>query len=164
MATVTTLPESASREDLWESVYLEYFDALVAVCERKFRIPTMDAEVLVQEVLMSYAMSVGEIGDARAWLIGAACNASRKYWRSQGRLETLPEDYQEMPCPVSADVLDNRVAVREALDQASGKYGEALRLHYLEGCTIEEIAQVLGTTPGYAKKLVRIGLQRAHGG
>jgi RNA polymerase sigma factor (sigma-70 family) len=145
----------------WEADYGKHFPLLVGIAMKKFRVPPEDAELLAQDVFLSYLQSTATIEDLRRWLIGAICNSSRKYWLNRGRREDLSEDYSNESAPTSAvDEMHNRVAARQALSQVGGKYREAIYLRYLEGCTIPEIAARLRTTPGYAEKLVRVGLER----
>ena len=102
-----------------EALYLEHRNLLLYVACRKFRIPDSDAENLIQEVFLSFLQTGTKIENVRAWLVAAMCNASRHYWRAQGRIESLPDDFKEHCDPGSQGLADQfamRMTVRQALD------------------------------------------------
>ena len=59
------------------------------------------------------------------------------------------------------DTLPDKLAAREAFACLTSRCQLALRLHYLDGYSIPEIAAQLHITPGYAKKLVARCLRQA---
>lgn len=66
--------------------------------------------------------------------------------------------------PASTRILDSlpdQLAAREALERLSPRYREILRLRYFEGCSINELAALLGVKPKYAQKLVMKCLRSA---
>jgi RNA polymerase sigma factor (sigma-70 family) len=146
-----------------ESLYIQYRTLLMSVACRKFRVPESDAESLLQEVFLSFLQTGTRIDNVRAWLVAAICNASRHYWRSQGRSESLPEDYLEFSDPVS-DALPEKRAMEITMQQALGylqpRCRETLRLHYFEGRSASEVARELETTTRYAEKLIHNCLKR----
>lgn len=146
-----------------ETLYLQYRTLLMSVACRKFRVPESDAESLLQEVFLSFLQTGTRIDNVRAWLVAAICNASRHYWRSQGRSESLPEDYLEFSDPVS-DALPEKRAMEITMQQALGylqpRCRETLRLHYFEGRSASEVARELETTTRYAEKLIHNCLKR----
>jgi RNA polymerase sigma factor (sigma-70 family) len=153
-------------EDLFVKLYEENIDVLIAVAVRKFQVPSVDAEALAHDVLLSYLKRKDEIRELHKWLIGAICNASRYYWRQHGRnIEQLdPEREAVRPDPASANILETlpaRIAAGEALAGLSPRYQHILRLRYYEGYSISEIAEHLGVTAKYTQKLVAKCLRRA---
>src|SRR5215208_2421248 len=82
-----------------EGLYVQYRTLLLSVACRKFRVPEADAEGLLQEVFVSFLQTGARIENIRAWLVAAICNASRHYWRTQGRAEQLPDDFVEHSDP-----------------------------------------------------------------
>lgn len=62
---------------------------LATFVARKFRIPESDARLIAREVLLSYSQSTVEPARAKAWIVSAACNASRQYWRSRPKDEDV---------------------------------------------------------------------------
>ena len=148
-----------------EDVYRLHYDLLLHISMKKFGVPSHDAESLIQEVFLSYIGSASEVHNARSWLIGAVCNASRYYWRSHTRNEALPEDYESHGDPHSHGI-DDRVAtqitMRETISRLHEKCQKTLRLRYWDGCSAAEVAQAFDTTNRYAEKLIHKCLKRAH--
>ena len=146
-----------------EALYVQYRTLLLAVACRKFRVPDADAEALLQEVFLSFLQNGSRIDNIKSWLIAAVCNASRHYWRSQGRSEQLPEDYLEHSDPLSHSLVEKRateLTVQKALGYLQPRCRETLRLHYFEGRSASEVATELETTTRYAEKLIHNCLKR----
>src|SRR4029078_8115840 len=93
----------------------------------------------------------------------AMCNASRHYWRAQGRTEPLPEDVGER-CDPSAKCVAARVAQEmprhEGLDYLQRRCRQTLYLHYFEGRSAGDVAREMATTNRYAEKLIHNCLKR----
>jgi RNA polymerase sigma-70 factor (ECF subfamily) len=117
----------------------------------------------LQEVFVSFLQTGTKIENVRAWLVAAICNASRHYWRTQGRAEQLPEDFVEQSDPGS-QALPERFAlemtVRQALQYLQPRCRETLWLHYFEGRSAADVARELETTTRYAEKLIHNCLKR----
>jgi RNA polymerase sigma-70 factor (ECF subfamily) len=159
-------PPSDFDEDDFAQLYTKNIDTLIAVAVRKFQVPAVDAEALAHEVFLSYLKRKDEIRELHKWLVGAICNASRYYWRQHGRnIEQLdPESAAIRPDPASTnnpETLLAHIAAGEALAGLSPRYQHILRLRYIEGYSINEIAEYLGVTAKYAQKLVTKCLRRA---
>jgi RNA polymerase sigma-70 factor, ECF subfamily len=152
------------------AIYEEHYDLLVGIAVGRFSVPRADAETLAHEVFLDFLMRGSEILDRRAWLIGAIYNASKDYLRRAQRTEPLPEAGMERADPRYARAVDawpDQLAARQAFGFLTPRCQVALRLRYLEGYTIPEIAVILGTTNRYATKLVGRCLdqaQRRYGG
>jgi len=162
-AAPTNPPPPSAAADNVEALYIEHRNLLLYVACRKFRIPDSDAENLIQEVFLSFLQTGTKIDNIRAWLVAAMCNASRHYWRAQGRLESLPEDFSDHSDPVShglADQFAMRMTVRQALDYLQPRCRETLWLHYFEGRSAGDVARELETTNRYAEKLIHNCLKR----
>lgn len=148
-----------------EDVYRDHFDLLHYIACRKFKIPEGDTDNLIQEVFLAYLSSVNEVRETRSFLVGAICNASRRYWIVRGRSEPLPEDILEQGDPGShglAETFAMRLTIRQTLNRLHEKCRETLRLRYFEGCSAAEVAKELDTTHRYAEKLIHNCLKRAH--
>lgn len=146
-----------------ETLYVEYRTLLLSVACRKFRVPGADAEALLQEVFLSFLETGSRIENVKAWLVAAVCNACRHYWRSQGRSESLPDDYLEQSDPGSHALLEKRateLTVQKALGYLQPRCRETLQLHYFEGRSASEVARELDTTTRYAEKLIHNCLKR----
>jgi RNA polymerase sigma factor (sigma-70 family) len=146
-----------------EKLYLEHRNLLMYVACRKFRVPDTDAENLIQDVFLSFLQTGTRIENIRAWLVAAMCNASRHYWRSSGRTESLPEDFSDRCDPGSQGLAEQymtKMTVRQALDYLQPRCRETLWLHYFEGRSAGDVARELETTNRYAEKLIHNCLKR----
>src|SRR3954453_14752192 len=146
-----------------ETLYHEHRTLLLFIACRKFRIPDCDSENLIQDVFLSYLQTGTTIENVRAWLVAAMCNASRHYWRAQGRTESLPDDFTDRLDPSSqglADMFALQMTIHQALGYLAQKCRDTLDLHYFKGMSAVEVAVVLDTTPRYAEKLIHNCLQR----
>ena len=155
-------PPSTAADDV-ESLYVRHRTLLLYVACRKFRVPDTDAENLIQEVFLSFLQTGTKIENIRAWLVAAMCNASRHYWRSQGRTESLPDNIDDHSDPGTHGIADQfamRMTVRQALDYLQPKCRETLWLHYFEGRSASDVARELETTNRYAEKLIHNCLKR----
>ena len=163
VAVQPAVESKRSRADDVEVLYTQYRTLLLSVACRKFRVPETDAESLLQEVFVSFLQTGTKIENVRAWLVAAICNASRHYWRTQGRAEQLPEDFVEQSDPGS-HALPERFAmemtVRQALQYLQPRCKETLWLHYFEGRSAADVARELETTTRYAEKLIHNCLKR----
>ena len=165
--TAASEPALPRRDDQsFEELYSEHFDFLVAVAMRKFRVPESDAEALAHEVFLSYLRRREDVQNVHAWILGAICNASRYYWRQNGKMvEPLDDDQAfERPDPNTTRILDSlpdQIAARQALEGLSMRDQDILKMRYFEGCSIVEIAHRLEVKPKYAQKLLTKVLRRA---
>jgi RNA polymerase sigma factor (sigma-70 family) len=156
-------PGPSQAADDVERLYVEHRNLLLYVACRKFRVPDTDAENLIQEVFLSFLQTGTRIDNVRAWLVAAMCNASRHYWRAQGRTESLPEDFNDHSDPGSHGLAEQfalQMTVRQALKYLQPRCRETLRLHYFEGRSAGEVARELETTNRYAEKLIHNCLKR----
>ncbi len=144
------------------AVYEQHVRLLVGTAIERFQICESDAQALAHEVFLSYFLKSDEVVDPRAWLLSAIYNAGKAYLRTRARHVSLPPEYGEIPdpCP-SQEVIPNQLAARQVYCCLTARCQLALRLHYLEGYSVPEIAAELRTTPKYASKLVSRCLRQA---
>jgi RNA polymerase sigma factor (sigma-70 family) len=150
-------------ESQFEALYKAQSDFLFSVAVHKFRVPESEADTLVHEVFLSYLKRADEIRNVNGWLLGAICHASRYYWRSNGRMVVVEEQFDRID-PKSLNILDslpNQLAAREVLACLPARCQSVLRLRYFDGCSIAEIATQLDLTAKYTQKLVMKCLHRA---
>ena len=98
-------------------------------------------------------------------LVSAICNASKFFLRMRARHVALSPEMVEEPDPRLKRVLDalpDQLAAREAFCCVTTRCQLALRLRYLEGYSVPEVAAELQTTPRYAAKLIARCLRQAH--
>ncbi len=145
-------------------VYEDNYRLLVGTAIGRFHIAEVDAQGLAHEVFLAFFLKADEILNSRAWLVSAICNASKNYLRRRARLVPLSEDFGEAGDPRqarAAEALPDQMVAREAFSCVTAKCQIALRLRYLEGYTIPEVAAELNTTARYAAKLVSRCLRQA---
>jgi RNA polymerase sigma factor (sigma-70 family) len=146
-----------------EDAYREHAALLRDIAERKFNIPAHDAAGIVNDVFSSFMVHRDNVRDARQWLVGAVCHASRGYWRTAARTSQLPADVGEYVDPASPGLegrIVDRVTMATALAQIEPKYRETLRLYYAEGYSAAEIAAQFDTSTGYVMQLLHTGRKR----
>lgn len=145
--------ESGEVEEAWH----EHAGLLREIAEKKFHIPPPDADALVSEIFTSFLIRRASVRNARQWLIGAVCHASRAYWRLAARTTSLPSNVGEYADPYSEGLekrVVDRVTMATALSQIGPKCRDTLRMYYAEGYSAAEIADRLGTTSGYVMQLL----------
>ena len=146
------------------AVYEEHFDLLVRIAIGRFRIAEAEADSLAHDVFVSFLRNAERVIDRQRWLVGAICNASRNHLRKVGRTEPLDDTAEEAPDPRSARLCENitaSLAARQVYDCLTPRCQLALRLRYLEGYSVPEVAEALGTTKKYAQKLISRCLEQA---
>lgn len=144
------------------AVYETHVGLLVRTAKEQFQICESEAQALAHEVFLSYFLKASEVIDPHAWLISAIYNASKHYLRTRARHVSLPPECAEIPDPrQSREALPDQLVAREAYCCVTARCQLALRLHYLEGYTLPEIASELRTTPKYAGRLVSRCLRQA---
>jgi len=137
----------------FRSVYDEYLRLIVGTAIRHYRICETDAEALAHEVFLAYFLKANEVLDPRAWLLSAINNASKYYLRRQARQVALPPEY-EATASTGGESLADQLVAREIICCLSARCQLALRLRYVEGYSIPELAVELDTSAKYAQKLV----------
>ncbi|MHB8894683.1 MAG: RNA polymerase sigma factor [Candidatus Geothermincolia bacterium] len=87
----------------------------------------------------------------KGWLFKIAGNTIIDYYRSKGRQQTysLDEagDMANGKSGKAVEQVDNRVAVMSLLDKLPEGHRTPLVLHFLEGMTVDEMAEALDSTP-----------------
>ena len=146
----------------FDAVYDEHVPLLIGLAVDRFHLSEADAQTLAHEVFLAYFLKAEDVRDVRAWLVGAICNASRQFLRKSARDVALPDELANAPDPRHRpEALPDQIAAREAFACCTARCQLALRLRYIEGYTIPEIAAELKTTPKYAQNLVSRCLQQA---
>jgi RNA polymerase sigma factor (sigma-70 family) len=157
---------SESPQDVdFAAVYEEHFDLLVRIAVGRFRIAEGEADSLAHDVFVSFLRNAERVIDRQRWLVGAICNASRNHLRRACRTESLDDDTAEHALdPRTArlgESITASLAARQVYECLTPKCQLALRLRYLEGYSVPEVAAALGTTKKYAQKLISRCLEQA---
>jgi RNA polymerase sigma factor (sigma-70 family) len=137
------------------AAYRDNYALLSALARRRFRVPEADVQSVIHEVFVSYIRHEQQIRDHRAWLVGAVCKASRKYWSHAEREEATDLADCVDPKPL-LDTLTARLDAVLALRQLGDRCREVVRLRFFEGLDFDELASRFSITSGSAKlKLAR---------
>jgi RNA polymerase sigma factor (sigma-70 family) len=161
LITATALHERTAD---FGAVYEENYQLLVRTAIKQYHISELDAEALAHEVFLAYFLKAGEVINSRAWLISAIYNAAKAFLRKRARHVPLRADSLEIPDPQLArvgDALPDQLAGREAFACVTARCQIALRLRYLEGYSVPEVAAELNTSDKYAQKLISRCLRMA---
>ena len=119
-----------------------------------------EAEDVVQETLLRAYLSLTELREPSrfgSWLAGIALNLARMTLRRRAAYSRALARVGVAPAPDVLEEHDVLRFVREALDVLPPGERSVVALHYLEGLSCEEIAALLGRSPG----AVRVRLHRA---
>lgn len=122
-----------------------------------FGIPEDEATVMVKHVLR--AVITTGVADDEAWIAAAVASEGREYLRRKRFDAKVPPD-------ASAEeqaALENAARLGEALTALAEPAREALRLRFLEGRTYAEIAEEMGVSTHYVKRLVLGSIQTLMG-
>lgn len=159
-------PAPARSGEAIAALYVELRPPLFYVAARKFRVPECDAEALVQDAVLSLLTTHSAVEDGRAWLIAATCNLSRSYWRRRMRAEEVEgrrfsdvEDAGDRARTAGRTV--SAAIVGGLLGRLRPRHRDVLRLHYLEGLDVRQLAERYATTRRYACKLITESLRAA---
>src|SRR5260370_15047912 len=131
------------RADDFGAVYEENYQLLVRTAIKHYHIAELDAEALAHEVFLAYFLKADVVINSRAWLISAIYNAAKAFLRRRARHVPLPDESHELPDPSLervAQALPNQIAAREAFACVTARCQIALRLRYLEGYSVPEVA------------------------
>lgn len=108
----------------------------------------------------------------RPWLYTIALNLRREYWRRRARRRESPVELDErmLPTVEQADLVikENAAALREALSTLPAGQREVIELHWFEGFSFPEVAEIVGASLSAVKvrahrgyKVLRAQLQTA---
>ena len=107
-----------------------------------------DADDIFQEVFLAYFrrnLKFNDAEHAKAWLINAALNCSKKCLRQRARagipMEELPEEVYAFADPTDTELYDALCALAEP-------YRTVLHLFYFEDMPVERVAHALGRRTG----------------
>jgi RNA polymerase sigma factor (sigma-70 family) len=129
-------------------------DRVEAVAERLL---AEEAEDLVQEALLRAYLGLSQLRDPGrfgAWLCGIAVNLAKMRLRLRARETRLLSEPVDDGRPEERELFG---LVRDALEVLPSGQRDAVVMHYLDGLSCDEIAALLGGSPG----AVRVRLHRA---
>lgn len=134
----------------FEEVYLQYAARLRKIAVRKFHIPIPEAETLVHDVFATYITHAASVRNIEPYLIGAICNAARRYLQHADARDTL--FCGENPCAATpgAAILDEiarKLLLSRMLAGSGSRCRMLLERYYLHGDTTSAIAETMHSTP-----------------
>ena len=152
--------------ELWERPLYHYVRRLLNTED--------EAKDVTQDIWINVVRKVGALRDPAAfpaWLFKVARNHAISHFRRTRSLEPLPEDGAAAEVSTTdANGLSSTLNAEElhwGLSQLSPQHSECLILHFLEGFSVEEVADITGVVPGtvksrlhYAKKALREVLEK----
>lgn len=125
-----------------------------------------EAEDLTSEVFLKAARLLDPSRDEasqRAWLRQAARTALADYWRRFYRAPSTLVVADVPPPEIDDDPSSEAAGVRlsELLNRLPENYRRVLKLRFLESCSVQETAAILGLSPGNVKVLQYRAVRRA---
>ncbi len=131
----------------------------------RYRIPTQDAEDLLQETFVILVAKWESIHCPEAWLAATLRNRCIIYWRRRRtRLYELMDDAMlELLAPgepPAQEQTDLRRDLCQALGQLAPHHQELLLLRYGYGCTSSEVGDRMGYGAGSVRKMTQRCLHR----
>jgi RNA polymerase sigma factor (sigma-70 family) len=150
----------------WEAIYRDNVSRIYALMYAKVG-NRADAEDLTSEVFLAALgplRTQASVPEVRAYLAAVARTTLAGYWRrTLGRQVTvidqdrLPEQLVDLPA-ASAQAGESAAGILAALPD---RYAQVLRLRFIDGYSVAEVAAVLGITSGTARVLQFRALRRA---
>ncbi len=124
----------------------------------QFKIPTQEAEDLLQEALLALVVKRERIQEPARWLLGALRTQCLIYWRRRRRklYETVDTTLLEMaaePVPAGGERAHWRCDLNRAISGLSHRCKSILRLRYGLGFEGDEVASRLGYQPSSIRRV-----------
>ncbi len=178
--TGTDLNSALSGEQMsgFDELYRKHYRRVYSICLRMTG-NVAEAEDLTQEVFIQLHRKLGSFRGESAfttWLHRLTVNQVLMHFRKRSVKSELTTDDGEMPDSIDPNTLNpeampivDRISIETAIAQLPPGYRTCFILHDVEGYEHEEIARILGCSPGTSKsqlhkarlKLRRLIQQRA---
>jgi RNA polymerase sigma-70 factor (ECF subfamily) len=122
-------------------------------------------EDLAQEVWLSVAASLGTFagdeGQFRAWLFTIARRRTIDHWRMvRRRPAEVVDESLDIPQREQPDRLDIQAAISELTAGLSAEQAEVVLLRVVAGLTVEQVAEIVGKSPGAIRVMQHRALRR----
>jgi RNA polymerase sigma-70 factor, ECF subfamily len=162
----------------FDELYRKHYRRVYSICLRMTG-NTAEAEDLTQEVFIQLHRKLGSFRGESAfttWLHRLTVNQVLMHFRKRSVKSELTTDDGEIPDTIDPVTINpeampivDRISIESAISQLPPGYRTAFILHDVEGYEHEEIAKILGCSPGTSKsqlhkarlKLRRLIQQRA---
>ena len=164
----------AGDREAFAELWARYSPALCRLMRKQIR-RSEDVNDLVQQTFLQLHRARNDFREGarlRPWLYTIALNLRREYWRRMGRRRESPMELDErmLPTVEQADLVikENAAVLRKALSTLSDGQREVIELHWFEGFSFPEVAQIVGASLSAVKvrahrgyKVLRSELQTA---
>ena len=157
LETIAVRGAQKGDEDAWRNLFEWHFESVYGYCLNLCSGNKDMAEEITQQVFMTAARRIGRFkqqqGTFRAWLLGIAKNrfmkVRSKELRRRGHQKQLSEE-------VSASEKINRpdLFVHDVLAELPARYRSVLEAKYLQGLTVNQIAEASRSTPKAVESLL----------
>lgn len=152
------MAEPAVAQNLVEDLLVKHRTTVLKILAR-YRIPSQDAEDLIQDTLLAYLYQHAEVRDPGKWLLGTLRNRCLLYWRARRRhqLDSL-DNVLDLIC--YDDTVSDQELVEHRHDLECMSKGlstvcrDAIQLHYLNGLSYRDTASRLGYKPSGIHKVM----------
>ncbi|WP_412518109.1 sigma-70 family RNA polymerase sigma factor [Actinomadura madurae] len=174
--TIVKAFQDGDRE-AFAALYLRYFDQVSGyVRKRRTRVSAAECEDLVQEIFTDALAELddwrddGRANSFRRWLFGRVAHFAlykdgREYWvrrqayfRSEDAFRQEMRDNPDQAAPPAAVAAGLGEALRGKLGTLRSHYRQVLELHYVEGLSIDQTAEVMDRTPSSVNNLAAAAL------
>lgn len=152
----------------FDTLFERFAPLLMRVMQRQLFRPS-EASDLVQETFLQLHRARFDFDPERKfrpWVMTIALNLKREYFRRVGRRRELPMEPDGNQPVANGQPINGRVVageVRAALAQLPENEREAIVLHWFEGFSFAEIAEVVGASVSAVKVRAHRGYQRLKG-
>lgn len=148
----------SSRTDQMATEALNTYGNAILRCAYSYLHNMADAEEILQDTLLKLLTAAPGFESEehkKAWLLKVAANLSKN------RIEyNALRDCDELDESLAAEGREDLSFVWEAVKQLPTQYREVIHLHYYEGYSTEEMAQILSRNPSTIRSDLRRGREK----
>ena len=148
----------SSRTDRMATEALNTYGNAILRCAYSYLHNMADAEEILQDTLLKLLTAAPRFESEehkKAWLLRVAANLSKN------RIEyNALRDCDELDESLAAEGREDLSFVWEAVKQLPTQYREVIHLHYYEGYSTEEMAQILSRNPSTIRSDLRRGREK----
>lgn len=148
----------SSRTDRMAAEALNTYGNAILRCAYSYLHNMADAEEILQDTLLKLLTAAPTFDSEehkKAWLLKVAANLSKN------RIEyNALRDCDELDDSLAAEGREDLSFVWEAVKQLPTQYREVIHLHYYEGYSTEEMAQILSRNPSTIRSDLRRGREK----
>ena len=148
----------SSRTDRMAAEALNTYGNAILRCAYSYLHNMADAEEILQDTLLKLLTAAPTFDSEehkKAWLLKVAANLSKN------RIEyNALRDCDELDESLAAEGREDLSFVWEAVKQLPTQYREVIHLHYYEGYSTEEMAQILSRNPSTIRSDLRRGREK----